>query len=322
MKYLKYVLLLISILQMGFNVQAQHVGTINDFEVLPQYLTSDSRIIISNTSETIIKYKVSFVRQYANSGPVGSYSPFNMSVQLSTNASNNNILLLGTASKITGANFPTNEAMLLDKEFTATIDNSKLNIGGNIILAYTTNDNSNPINSYNSRSYKFLLPPTNPPTNPPVTPIVTADSVPIYRKLWNLGGDALRLDPSSNEAGLQTRDIAFYAYNVQVTGSTRIDERMYTGQNQKRYYLYPTIIQREVFNPNQESYSSTGYAFYAFVTQVSGTSPIYLYVKNSDGTSFYSSGTLDESRFTSKGVAFYAFKVPDIEVPPPGRTRN
>lgn len=210
MRQFKYILLWIFFLFIGINADAQHVGTIENFEVLPQYLTHDGKIKISNTSETIIKYKVSFARVIANSGVVGSFRSFNMSVQLATNKGIE-IVLLGAANKVTSANFGATSGTLAGKEFTATIDNSKLSRGGRINLSYTINDNAFPINTYNYKEYLFELPEAIIEIPPIITPVKPSSTelLPVYRKKAKNGGHYLTLEPTQ-PVRLRGDEIAFY----------------------------------------------------------------------------------------------------------------
>ncbi len=304
------------------NVNAQHVGSITKFEILPAYLTSDGKVKISNGSKTEVKYKVSFSRELSNTGAVGSYKPFNLTVMLSTPGSSNEIISFFPANKITSTNFKPNSSFLLDKEFLASIDNTKLVNGKPIILAYTVNDASFPIMSYDGKSYLVELPKN--PSGPEITVNPALDKlVIINRGEWNTGSHVLRTDTQlSNEEefyNLRMRGSAFYAYPKSegyLPGVNLIYECVRITEDPTKATMYTTWIPND---PIWNVWKSSGNAFWAYDKQVAGTVPIYEYVIQANGHFYYSDQSLENNDgiYKLRRIAFYAFPM-SITRPGPG----
>ena len=126
MKCIKYLFILIML--GSFASKAQHVGKIDKFEVLPEYLENE-KIKLSTGATTTIKYKVTFARENATTTPTVTWKPFNMTIRLSTPSQNGNIILLGPSHNIKSEDFPSGVAFLKDKIFTAILIQKLLTTG-------------------------------------------------------------------------------------------------------------------------------------------------------------------------------------------------
>ena len=117
-----------------------------------------------------------------------------------------------------------------------------------------------------------------------------------------------------NSSGYVLEGTGFYAENSQVSGSTPI-YRFYNATTGDHFYTASEDEKNSLVNNAQSGYSLEDVVYYAFATQVSGSSPVYRFVNPTTNKHFY---TISEDEknllvnntqwgFQSEGVAFYAY---------------
>jgi len=162
-KYIKALLIIAAILLDYSKSNAQHVGSIENFVISAQYLNSGKIKVTKTGGFTDIKYTVTFVRSYIPG--TSNFSPFDMTVGITTPANNTTLNILNQPVRVTSKDFGSTSTRL-EKEFTAHIDNSLLNENQPVNLTYALNGTSTPLRAYENRSYYPIFNWTDPVTEP------------------------------------------------------------------------------------------------------------------------------------------------------------
>jgi hypothetical protein len=282
----------------SLGAKAQHAGKIDKFEISPEYLEG-GKIKVSSGTTTTIKYKVTFVRESSETYPKFVWKPFNMTIRLSTPNADGQIVLFETAVNITNADFPTDKYFLTDKEFSATLENYKLNPNRPIILSYTLNGAANPVYSYDGKVY---YPKITGTTEPSVDPELT----PIYLLSWYDGGNMYRIAPDV-EPNQRFGGVAFY-----VKPSAGYYYSEYRRDNVSGYPRYDYSYNENGGAGGPWVRNPADIGFRAFAAKQFGTVPVYKYANEKGKNIFYSTDQFisEGGRFKSLGIAFYAYPGP------------
>ncbi|MNK23871.1 hypothetical protein D3C87_421710 [compost metagenome] len=142
---------------------------VSDFKINNNNLLSSTKIALSTTgSSTSVKYNVTLTRAINPSGGPWSWYPTNMLIGLGTQV-NGQFVWLDGSKEITNSSFGQYNS-ILDKEYTANIDHSKLPAGGKIYLVIENHPSNVPSSlwfkeAYHVKSFDYEIPP--PVVQPP-----------------------------------------------------------------------------------------------------------------------------------------------------------
>nr|WP_068890366.1 hypothetical protein [Pedobacter panaciterrae] len=140
MKKLKiYILFIVFVLSVKNSFAQTGYGTINKFEILPEYLVN-GKVKLSTGNTTTIKFNVTIARTNLTTYPTVTWKPVQMIINLSSFDNSGTPFLFAGTHNITSADFTDPNSAFVDLTLTTVIDNSKLITGGKILLAFKSPD--------------------------------------------------------------------------------------------------------------------------------------------------------------------------------------